>query len=64
MLLETGLIRYREVAEHAQADRESGALGGRRSEAMDREILLTGIGGQGVQLAAKTLALAGMLAGR
>ncbi|MBM4266345.1 MAG: hypothetical protein FJ144_07015 [Deltaproteobacteria bacterium] len=31
---------------------------------MDREILLTGIGGQGVQLAAKTLALAGMLSGR
>lgn len=31
---------------------------------MDREILLTGIGGQGVQLAAKTLALAGMLGGR
>jgi 2-oxoglutarate ferredoxin oxidoreductase subunit gamma len=31
---------------------------------MDREILLTGIGGQGVQLAAKMLALAGMGEGR
>lgn len=31
---------------------------------MDREILLTGIGGQGVQLAAKMLAQAGMLDGR
>lgn len=31
---------------------------------MDREVLLTGIGGQGVQLAAKTLARAGMLDGR
>ncbi|MDG2308869.1 MAG: 2-oxoacid:acceptor oxidoreductase family protein [Candidatus Binatia bacterium] len=31
---------------------------------MDREILLTGIGGQGVQLAAKMLAQAGMMAGR
>lgn len=31
---------------------------------MDREILLTGVGGQGVQLAAKILALAGMLEGR
>jgi Pyruvate/2-oxoacid:ferredoxin oxidoreductase gamma subunit len=31
---------------------------------MDREILLTGVGGQGVQLAAKVLALAGMDEGR
>jgi len=31
---------------------------------MDREILFTGIGGQGVQLAAKMLALAGMKEGR
>jgi Pyruvate/2-oxoacid:ferredoxin oxidoreductase gamma subunit len=31
---------------------------------MDREILLTGIGGQGVQLVAKMLAHAGMLEGR
>lgn len=31
---------------------------------MDREILLTGIGGQGVQLAAKMLAQAGMVEGR
>lgn len=31
---------------------------------MDREILLTGIGGQGVQLAAKMLAQAGMMDGR
>lgn len=31
---------------------------------MDREILLTGIGGQGVQLAAKMLAQAGMIDGR
>ena len=31
---------------------------------MDREVLLTGIGGQGVQLAAKMIAHAGMAAGR
>jgi 2-oxoglutarate ferredoxin oxidoreductase subunit gamma len=31
---------------------------------MDREILLSGVGGQGVQLAAKMLALAGMIEGR
>jgi 2-oxoglutarate ferredoxin oxidoreductase subunit gamma len=31
---------------------------------MEREIFLTGIGGQGVQLAAKMLAFAGMLEGR
>ena len=31
---------------------------------MDREVLLTGIGGQGVQLAAKMIAQAGMLDGR
>ena len=31
---------------------------------MDREVLLTGIGGQGVQLAAKMIAQAGMTAGR
>jgi Pyruvate/2-oxoacid:ferredoxin oxidoreductase gamma subunit len=34
------------------------------TEVVEREVLLTGIGGQGVQLAAKVLALAAMIEGR
>jgi hypothetical protein len=38
------------------------ALAGRRP--LEREILLSGIGGQGIQLAAKSLAVAAMREGR
>ena len=59
-LFMTGL-RFAAITTRPRADVGSG---GHNGGPMEREVLLTGIGGQGVQLASKTLAFAAVAEGR